>query len=212
MKAVTKILAGGIGLAALAGAAPAAAQYYPTPSPYGGYGYGNQGGLGAIIEAIIGTQRYGNGYGYDRNRDRYLIDQCARATEARLQRSYGGYANYGGYGSPYGGAYANNGYSQARIVNISRIERRSNGGIKIYGNATSGRASAYGGYGSPYGGAYGSPYGGAYGSPYGGGYGSPYGGYGQPYGYNTAVVADVRFDCSVDYRGRVTDVDLSRRR
>ena len=35
MKAVSKILAGGIGLAALASAAPAAAQYYP------GYGYGS---------------------------------------------------------------------------------------------------------------------------------------------------------------------------
>ena len=39
MKAITKFLAGGVAIAALAGAAPAAAQYYPGyGSPYG-YGY-----------------------------------------------------------------------------------------------------------------------------------------------------------------------------
>ena len=38
MKMLTKILAGGAGLAALATAAPAAAQYYAQPY---GYGYNN---------------------------------------------------------------------------------------------------------------------------------------------------------------------------
>ena len=34
--------------------------------------------------------------------------------------------------------------------------------------------------------------------------------YGGGYGYNNAN-ADLAFNCRVDYRGRVTDVDLSRR-
>ena len=192
MKAVTKMLAVGVGFAALAGAAPAAAQYYP------GYpGYGSGGGLGAIIDAIIGAQRYGQygnqygygqyGYGYNQQQERFLVEQCARATESQLQRRYGGY-NYGGYGQ-YG--YNNYG-AQARIVAITNLQRRSNGRLQIYGTATSGRAS----YQQPYGG-------------YGYGYNQPYGGYGynQPY-----TAADLRFDCTVDYRGRVTDVDIERNR
>lgn len=196
MTAVSKLLAAGVGLAALAGAAPAAAQYYPNY----GYGYGNSGGLGAIIDALLGAQRYGQGYGgygYNQQGERYLIEQCARQTEYRIQRTYGGYN--AGYGSPYGGAYGgvSNYASPARIVAITRVDRR-NGGIKIWGTATSGR---YGGYAGGYGGAYGG-YGGY------GGYGAPYGGY----GYNQAVVADLHFDCTVDYRGRVTDIDIDRNR
>ena len=171
MKAVMKILAGGVGLAALVGtAAPAAAQYYP--------GYGGGDILGAIINSVLGQNR-GYGYGYDPNRERYLVERCARATEAQIQRRYSqaGYG-YGGYGYGYGG------YSSARIMSITRVERRSNGGIKIYGTASSGQA-AYGPYGS-----------GAYGA----------------YGYGAQVAADLRFDCSVNYRGQITDIDLNRNR
>jgi len=52
MKAITKVLAGGVAIAALASAAPAAAQYYP------GYGYG-----GNVVGQVL-SQVLGGGYGY----------------------------------------------------------------------------------------------------------------------------------------------------
>lgn len=193
MKALSKIVTAGVGIAALVGsAAPAAAQY--------GYGYGGGGDvLGAIISTVLGQNRYGGqgygGYGYDPQRERYLVEQCARATEMRIQRNYGaaGYNQYG-YGGGYGayGGYNqgyNQGYSQARIVNITRIERRSNGGVKIFGLATSGRGYASNGYGG---------YGG-YGGQYGGGY-----------GYNANAGADLSFDCTIGYNGRIVDIDVNR--
>ena len=74
MRDVMKLLIGGAGLAALAGAAPAAAQYYPGyGSPYGGYGY-NPG---------VNNQ--------------VAINQCAAAAQQRLGGGYGGYG-YNGYG------------------------------------------------------------------------------------------------------------------
>ena len=191
MKAVSKFLAAGAGIAALASAAPAAAQYYPGT----GYGYGGGDILGQIINSVLGAQRYGQyGYGYNPQQQRYLVEQCARQTEYRIQRSYGqnaGYGSYGGYG--YNNAYT----SPARIVSITRVEPRRNGGVKIWGTATSGRHSNYSG-----------AYGGAY-----GGYGG-YGGYGaNPYGvYNTGAYPDLRFDCTIDYRGRITDIDVDRNR
>jgi len=151
MKAISMILAGGVGLAALASAAPAAAQCSPG---YPGGGYGNPIGqvLGQILNPYGG---YGNqyGYGYGGN-DRVLIDRCAGAVQQRIDQRY----SYGRYGAPYGyGAYGAYGYAQggARVLGISRVERRSRG-LRVRGVAT---ANAYaGGYGGPYGG-YGQPYG-----------------------------------------------------
>ena len=170
MKAVSKFLAGAaaVAVASVGFAAPAAAQYYP---PYGGYdrGLGNV-IVGAVLDSILrgGYGGYGYGrpgygqYGYGQNNERFLIDQCARATEQQLNRSrYGSYAPY------------------YRVVQIDRVERRNNG-LKVWGFAGSGGAGNYGGYG---------------------------GGYGQ-YGY--AAAPEFRFDCNVDYRGRVRDVDLNR--
>src|SRR3990170_1715535 len=100
MKAVSKILAGGVGLAALAGAAPAAAQYYP------GYGYPNQGGnvIGQVINQVLG----GNQYGYGMN-SQAAVQRCAAAVEQRINQRYrsGGYGGYGGYGG--GDGYAQGG-------------------------------------------------------------------------------------------------------
>src|SRR4051812_34272109 len=94
MNAVTKILAGGVVAAALVGAAPAAAQYYP--------GYGGYGGVGQVINQVLGGGRYGyNGYGggYGVNQQA-VVNQCAAAVQQRL--------NGGGYGyNPYGGGYNN---------------------------------------------------------------------------------------------------------
>ncbi len=177
MSALTKILTGAAGLVAVVGvASPAAAQGYPY-----NYNYGNNGGvLGAIIQGVTG----GSGYGYNGYiSDRQAVDQCAAAVNARLNGGYGNYGGgYGGGYGNYGGGYGNYGYNNnnagGRVQQITRVERRSNGGFKVYGFATAG-----------------------------GNYGSNYGGYGN-YGYNSG--AQYRFNCKVDARGRVSDVDLDR--
>jgi hypothetical protein len=170
MKAVTKILAGGIGFAALASAAPAAAQYYPAP----GYGYGyNNNVVGQVLGQILNPQG-GYNYGYQNHagNDRYLIDRCAAAVQQRVGAQYGGYQRYG---QPYGYGY-NNGYANARILGITSVERR-NKGLRVRGVATAGAG---------------------------------YAGYNGQYGYNQA--GELAFKCNVDYRGRITDIDLDRNR
>jgi hypothetical protein len=140
MRAVTKILAGGAVAAALFAAAPAAAQYYPG-SPYGGYGGGNV--VGEVINQVLGGGYggYGGGYGGYGGNSQVGVSQCVNAVQARLARNYGGYGGYTQY----------NAYSQARVLGISRVEPRSNGGLTVRGVASSGM-HAYGGYGGGYGG------------------------------------------------------------
>jgi hypothetical protein len=133
MKAVTWILAGGVSAAALVSAAPAAAQYYP------GYGYG--GGIGQAIGQIFGGGYGYNGYGYGVNQQA-IVNQCAAAVQQRLS---GGYGN-NGYG--YNGGYNNYAYGGGgRVLGISRVEPRNNGGLTVRGVATSGRYG-YNGYGA----------------------------------------------------------------
>lgn len=152
MKAVTKFLAGAaaVAVASVGFAAPAAAQYYP---PYGGYNNGGLGNVivGAVLDSILrggygGYSGYG-GYGYHYVNERTAVDQCARATEARLN----GYA--GGYGGGYGGYNA-----PIRVVQIDRLERTRNGNFRVYGQAGDagyrGNYGGYGGYNNPYGGGY----------------------------------------------------------
>jgi hypothetical protein len=130
MKAIMKFLAGGAAIAALTAAAPAAAQYYPGYG-YGnpGYGYGNPGyGYGNPGYGGIGQ----GGYGY--NNQQALVGQCVSAVQARLQGGYGAY----GYGSPYGG------YAGGRVLGVSRVEPRSDGGATVHGVASSGRYAGYG--------------------------------------------------------------------
>ena len=152
MKALTKILAGGIGLAALASAAPAAAQYYPQP--YQNYGYG-QNPVGQILGQILGYGRYPYGnYGYNQYSNQSVaVDQCARAVEARLNGYNNGYYGYGNV--PYGGQYGyNNRYNMGgRVQGITRVDRKSYG-LKVYGVATSGY-QGYDGYGRQGYGSYG---------------------------------------------------------
>ena len=197
MKAVTKILLGGAGFAALAAvAAPAAAQYgYGYPQYGNQYGYGQGNVLGTILDTILGGRSYGGG-------DRRAVEQCVRAVEYRINtRGFdnepGRYSQYG-YGYGYNNQYRN--YQGARVLQVTEVRRRSNGGVKIVGLATTGANAGYG-YGSQYGGGYGDPYG------YGGGYG---GGYGQ-YGYGQ-MQADARFDCTIDRYGRIRDIDANRYR
>ena len=124
MKAITKFLAGGAAIAALASAAPAAAQYYPG---YGyGYGYPNGGNVvGQVLNQVLGGGYGYNGYGVN---SQTAVNQCAAAVQQRLGGGYGayGYNNYGG----------------GRVLGISRVEQRSNGGLTVRGVASSGR---YGG-------------------------------------------------------------------
>ena len=146
MKPVTKILAGGVFAAALVSAAPASAQYYPQPSPYGyGYGAGPGNVVGQVLNQVLGGG-YGQ-YGYGNN-PQLAVSQCTGAVQARLSRSYGGgYGGYG-YGDPYGynqyGYNQYNNYSAARVLGISRVEPRSNGGLTVRGVATTGRSGGYG--------------------------------------------------------------------
>jgi hypothetical protein len=132
MMAITKFLAGGVAIAAVASAAPAAAQYYPGY----GYGYGNGGNVvGQVLNQVIGGG-YGYGYngnGYNGANSQVAVNQCAAAVQQRLGGGYGGYGYNGGYG---GGG---------RVLGISRVEPRGNGGLTVRGVASSGRyAGAYG--------------------------------------------------------------------
>jgi hypothetical protein len=128
MKAITKFLAGGVAIAALASAAPAAAQYYP------GYSYGYGGNVvSQVLSQVLGGGYGYNGYGNYGVNSQAAVNQCASAVQARLGGNYGyGYNNY-----VYGGG--------ARVLGISRVEPRNNGGLTVRGVATSGRyAGAYG--------------------------------------------------------------------
>jgi hypothetical protein len=186
MKAVSKIMTGAVGMAALVGmAAPAAAQYYP--------GY-NTGGnvVGQVLSTILNPYGQQQQYGYGIN-PQAAVQQCSAAVQNRLARSNAGYNPYGGYnGYGYASGY-NNAYSNARVLQVTRVEPRSNTTMRVRGLASSGTAAAY--------------------SPYGnnGGYGG-YGGYAGYGGYNTAAAADLTFKCDVDYRGYIRDIDIDRRR
>jgi len=128
MTMFTKIFAGAAGVAALATAAPAAAQYYSYApryaSPYGA--------------------PYGNAYGYNANVTNMAAQQCAAAVQSRLNTRVG---MTGILGAVLGART-----SGGRVLQVTQISpsRRS---VTVRGLATSGRAYAY----SPYGyGAYGA--------------------------------------------------------
>jgi hypothetical protein len=183
------IAIGTAGLAlSLAAAAPAAAQQY-------GYGYpqNNGGVVGAIVNAVTGGG-YGQypmgNYGYNQVSQRQLVQQCAAAAEQRISGSYRG-QGYGAYnGNGYQNGYGQQGYGYqnqngARVLGVTSVEARPNGGLRVRGVATSG----------------------AYGQQ---GYGQQ--GYGQRYqnGYGANAQADLSFNCKVSSRGQITDVTIAR--
>ncbi|MDQ3077711.1 MAG: hypothetical protein M3Q83_02590 [Pseudomonadota bacterium] len=188
MTIISKTLIGAGSLAALfAVAAPAAAQQYPY-----GYGQQQQGGgiLGAIVNAVTGGYgQYPQGnYGYNQVSQRSAVNQCAAVAQQRLS---------GGYQQGYQQGYGNQGYGYqnqggARVVGITNVERRGNGGLRVTGVATSGQGYAQQGY-------YGNQ---GYGQQ---GYGQQ--GYGQGYANQQA---DIRFTCNVNSRGQVARVNLNR--
>ena len=134
MRLMTTMLAGGAGLAAIAAAAPAAAQYYPygytSPysSPYAYNRYNNYGAYG--MSSNVATQ------------------QCTAAVQNRLY-------NRTSLASILGSLVGIPTSSYGRVLSITQAYPRSGGGFTIRGLASSGRMASNG-YG-PYGvGAYGS--------------------------------------------------------
>ena len=132
MLRMTAILAGATGLAAIAAAAPASAQYYGY-NPYrnyNAYGYGNYG--------------YDN-YAYGMNTNA-ATSQCTAAVQSRLYNR----TSIGGIIGTLLGAN-----TTGQVVGVTEVNPRSNGMIRVRGVASSGRY-AYNNY-SPYGvGAYGA--------------------------------------------------------
>lgn len=143
MRTITKCLAAGAAIAALASAAPAAAQFFPGYGApgygypgygypgygYPGYGYGAGGVIGSIINSVTG-RGYG-GYGYNTpGGGRVAASQCTVAVQQRL----------GGYGYAYGGG-------AGRVLSINSVEIRGNGGYTVRGLAS---AAGYGGGRTPF--------------------------------------------------------------
>ena len=130
MRIFTKLLAA---TAALATAAPAAAQYYGYSQPYGyarTYGY---------------AQPYGYAQSYAVNTN-FAAQQCSAAVQNRLY-------NRSSIGGILGAVLGTN--TTGRVVALTQVSPRSNGTVRVRGLASSGRY-AYNSYG-PYGvGAYGA--------------------------------------------------------
>jgi len=138
MKLMFKMMAGGAGLAAMAAAAPAAAQYYP-------YGYSN---------GYSNPYGYSHSYGYASPYGAYAVktsaatQQCTAAVQSRLY-------NRTSLGSILGSLVGIPTTSYGRVLSVTQVTPRSYGGLTIRGLASSGRM-AYNNYG-PYGmGAYGA--------------------------------------------------------
>jgi len=185
----TKLAVGLTGLTALAAVSSSAtAQTYP-------YGYGNNGGVvGAIVNAVTGYGQYPQGnYGYEQIGQRNSVEMCARSAEQRLNSDgrYRGYNNGYGQGG-YNNGYAQNGYRNGeafRVVGITNVERRSNGGLRVRGIASSAN-----GWNHQRGDDLRN--------------GGDRNGYGNN-GYRGAGM-DYRFTCKIDRRGAVISLDFDR--
>lgn len=146
MKTITKLLAGTAGLAALAVAAPAAAQYsngYYGNSYDNGYynnGYSGYGYYG--YHSRYRDNRYGNGY----VNASVAAQQCSAVVQNRL-------SNRTSIGSILGALVGVN-TNNARVLSVT-AERQTRYGMRIDGLATSGR-TAYNNYGAYGVGAYGA--------------------------------------------------------
>ena len=133
MTMMSKFLIGGAGFAALAAAAPSAAQYgYAYPRGYSNYGYAQPYG-------------YGQSYAYGAN-SQVATQQCTAAVQSRLY-------NRSGIGGILGAVLGAN--TTGRVVAVTDVRPRGDGIVRVRGLASSGRV-AYNNYG-PYGsGAYGA--------------------------------------------------------
>ena len=142
MRMITKMLAGAAGVAAIAAAAPASAQYYGGTQ----YGYGQPYGYAQPYA----NRGYGTQYGYNNG---YAVSaagaqQCTAAVQSRLY-------NRTSLGSILGSLVGVPMTTQGQVLGITSQTQRANGMIRIKGIASSGRyaANSYGAYGA---GAYGA--------------------------------------------------------
>lgn len=176
----------------------------PVPQPYPGqpgYGYSQPGystlgygtpgyGSNDPVSQIV-NQLLGNRYNVS---DRAAVSQCARVVTADAGRrysrpAYGQYGQPGQYGHydygqqrPYG--YGQQAYgNRMRITAITEVKRRNNG-LRVRGLLDSGDYRT-----------------GGYGQRYGQGYNNYAGGY---------AMGDLKFRCTVDMRGQVTDLRVDR--
>ena len=226
MTIVSKLLVGLAGASVAAISAPAAAQYYPPPqtyypqpqAPYNqGYGSTQGGVIGQVLNQVLGGGRYG---AYGQGNDRMAVDQCARAVEARVSQD-NRRGTYGRWDNRYANQQYNPNYRHygaAQVVGITGVTRNRSG-LRVTGLVDTRMGHNQGQYGQynqqPQYNQYGQPYPNQYPQP---GYGQPgYGqpGYGQP-GYGNQGFdprqAELRFNCRIDNRGRVTGVTISRNR
>ena len=121
-----KLFAGAAGLAAIAAAAPAAAQWgYANP-------YANP---------------YGNAFGYNQNLAAMATQQCSAAVQNRLHRRSSN--NVTGV---VGALLGVNTMSTGRVLAVTQVIPRGST-VRVRGLATSGRSTGYGPYGV---GAYGA--------------------------------------------------------
>ena len=177
--------------AALAGvaAAPAAAQYQypqPYPQPYPSYpqqGYPQQGypQQGYPQGGNVFEQMIGGLLGGNYNVDeRQAVTQCAQAAMAQAQNQYRG--GYSGYQQPY--QYGQQGFAPPgmRVTAITQVERRSSG-LRVRGLIDSGYYGGQWGYQQQY---------------------------QQGYQNQQYAVGDLKFRCTVDYRGYVSNVRVER--
>ncbi|HVL78470.1 MAG TPA: hypothetical protein VM346_04190 [Sphingomicrobium sp.] len=138
MTMMTKILAGGAGLAAFAAAGPAVAQWAP-------YGHANPYGHASPYGAP-----YGHAYGYHSQQHQMTqmaTQRCAAAVHHRLNSR-----NQAGISGILGAVLGANTAAQARVVSFTQV-RPTRHNVRVHGLATSGRMAGYGPYGV---GAYGA--------------------------------------------------------
>lgn len=217
MTIFSKLLVGAAGVSMAAVATPAAAQNYPQqpyyPQSQYNPGYGQQPGgvVGQVINQVLGGGRYG---AYGQGHDRMAVDQCARAAEIRVSQD-NRRGTYGAWNQGYGQQGYNQHYGRAQVVAITNVDRRQSG-LRISGLIDTRMRANLGGYGQ-YSHQYGQAYPGypnqAYPNQAYPNQAYPHQGYGQP-GYGNQAYdprfADLRFNCRIDSRGRITDLDIRR--
>jgi len=142
MRNITKLLAGAAGLAAIAAATPASAQYY---NGYYGNSY-NNGYYGNGYSNGYSGYGYTNGYSNGYVNASAAAQQCSAAVQNRLY-------NRTSIGSILGSLVGIN-TNNARVLSIT-AERPTRYGMRIDGLASSGRM-AYNNYGAYGVGAYGA--------------------------------------------------------
>jgi hypothetical protein len=125
---IKTFLIGGVGLAALATAAPSTAQYYGYSQPYG-YGYSQPYGYGY-------NQPYGYAYGYRSMNASTAASQCTAAVQNRLYQRNGLAGILGSLVGAYG--------TQGRVLSVTRVTPNNYGGVRVRGLASSGRYGYYG--------------------------------------------------------------------